>query len=285
MADQMMDKYKTVLVKKASGEEEPFEKEKLIHSLRNAGAKNEVILKVVDDIENWIYSGVTTKKIYTRAFAILRRERTSAAIRYRLKQAIMELGPTGYPFEHLMGQIFRTQGFDTVVGTVIAGDCVSHEMDVVATNKNIQYLVECKYSKDQGKQVSIQVPLYVKSRVDDIIRKRKTLPEYEGLAFAGWVVTNARFSSDSIQYSKCRGLHLLAWDYPKGNGLKDIIEKLKIYPITVVHNLTKKEKQSLLNQGIVTSNQVLQNPTLLDDMQLSKKKSDAILKELNDICG
>jgi transcriptional regulator NrdR family protein len=95
---------KSILVKKASGEEEPFKVEKLKESMRNAGAEEEVIEQVADDIGSWIYDGITTQKIYGRAFSLLRKKTKYVASRYKLKKAIMELGPTGYPFEHLSGK-------------------------------------------------------------------------------------------------------------------------------------------------------------------------------------
>lgn len=273
----------SIYIRKASGEEELFETYKLERSLRNAGADNDLIDEIVKNIVGWLSTGLTTKKIYSRAFSLLRRTKTGAASRYKLKQAIMELGPTGYPFENFVGKLFEKQGYEVKVGQIIDGKCVSHEMDVIATNKDVQHLVECKYSSDQGKQISVQVPLYVRSRVNDIIDKRKTFPEYAGFSFSGWVVTNTRFSADSLQYGKCCGLHLLAWDYPTGNGLKELIERLKIYPITILSNLTKKEIQHLLNQDIITCSQLKNKPEILDSLQLSKTKYSALINELNNI--
>lgn len=276
---------KNILIKKASGDEELFRADKLEHSLLNAGAKPETVLKIVADIRDWIYPGVSTKKIYHRAFSILHRERTSLSIRYKLKQAIFSLGPSGYPFENLIGQIFHRQGYSTEVGVVVDGFSVTHEMDVIATRDPEQHLVECKYHKDQGKQVSIQVPLYVRSRVNDIIRKRERIDEYQDFSFSGWVVTNTRFSSDSIQYGKCNDLNLMAWDYPSDKGLKNVIESLNIYPLTVLHNLTVRGKKDLLDQGIITCRQLLENIDLLSQFELSKPKYNALLKELNEICS
>ena len=278
-------KNKLILIKKASGDDELFATDKLQRSLRNAGAEEATILKIVADIEDWIYSGVTTKQIYSRAFLILRRERTTVAMRYKLKQAIIELGPSGYPFESFIGQLFEKQGFEIEVGVVVDGYCVTHEMDVIATHNKIQNLVECKYHKDQGKQVSVQVPLYVHSRVNDIIRKRQELPEYQGLSFSGWIVTNTSFSLDSIKYSTCNGLKLLAWDYPRGKGLKYIIEHLGIYPLTILHHLTKKEKDYLMKKGIVTCAQLQKDQELLNTFQFSTKKMTSLLAELEAICA
>jgi hypothetical protein len=274
-----------ILVKKASGDEEPFVMDKLERSLQNAGASTSAIEKILVNIEDWIFNGVTTKQIYSRAFSILRREKSTSAIRYRLKRAIMELGPTGYPFEQFIGQLFKKQGFDIEVGVVVDGVCVTHEMDVIATQNNIQHLVECKYHKDQGKHVSVQVPLYVRSRVNDIIDKRKSMSEYKGLSFTGWVVTNTRFSEDSIQYGTGSGLNLLAWDYPRNKGLKETIEELRLYPVTILHTLTKKQKTELLGLSILTCLQLKENFQILDSFGLSEKKKKKLKDELTHICG
>ncbi len=276
---------KVILVKKASGDEEPFSAEKLKRSLLNAGAKDKTILKIVADIEDWITPGISTRKIYSRAFSMLRQEKNTALLRYRLKQAILQLGPTGYPFEILIGKLFQHKGFSTEVGVVVDGECVQHEMDVIATRNTEQHLAECKYHKDQGKQVSIQVPLYVRSRVNDIVNKRQKVSEYQKFSFTGWVITNTRFSSDSIQYGKCNGLNLLAWNYPEGNGLKESIERYKLYPITVLRNLNSKEKQNLLNQGVVTCLQLLEGPEILAVLDLNTSKHDKLMKELHQICS
>lgn len=273
-----------ILIKKASGDLEPFSSEKLKQSLLNAGASEKTISKIVTEIESWIYTGITTKKIYTHAFKILKRETNPSSIRYSLKKAVFDLGPTGYPFEILIGKLFEHMGFSTEVGIVVEGNCVTHEMDVIATNKNEQLLVECKYHKDQGKQVSVQVPLYLRSRVNDIVEKRQGITEYKKLKFTGWLVTNTRFSSDSEQYGICSGLKLLSWNFPIGDGLHEKIEKFKIFPITVLKNLSVKEKQYLLDEGIVTCKQLLENKDLLNAMGIRKFKYENLLKELNDVC-
>ena len=195
----------------------------------------------------------------------------------------MELGPTGYPFETFVGQIFRKQGYEVKTDQMLEGMCIYHEMDVIATNTDIQHLVECKYRLDQGKIVTVQTPLYVRARVDDIVAKYRELGKYEGYTFKGWVVTNTRFSSDSINYAKCSDLKLLGWDYPEKNGLKEIIEKERMYPVTVLTKLTKKEKQQLVEKGIVTCMQLMDELSVLDSIGLRGNRSTALLRELNDI--
>ena len=105
-------------------------------------------------------------------------------------------------------------------------------MDVIATMDREQSQIECKFAYDQGNRLSVQVPPYVHSRVHDIVEKRQQQPEYKDFSFTPWVVTNARFSSDSLEYSRCKGINLLGWDYPKGNALKDLIDRERIFPVT-----------------------------------------------------
>jgi len=103
---------------KSTGEREVFQTEKLEQSLLRAGAKKEQVDEIVAEISEWLVDGVTTKKIYTKAFNLLKKKRHSYAARYSLKKALMELGPTGYPFEYFVGQVFAIQGFDTKVGQI-----------------------------------------------------------------------------------------------------------------------------------------------------------------------
>ena len=272
------------LVKKASGETEPFSQEKLKVSLRRSGAEDETIAEVVNKIMDWIQDGMPTHKIYARAFELLRKKRGGLAARYHLKKAILELGPTGFPFEHFMGQIMKHQGFEVKTGQLIQGQCVQHEVDVVATNNDTQYLMECKFHNSQEKVSNVQVPLYIRSRMDDIINKRKNEPEYSGISFQGWVVTNTRFSSDALQYGKCSGLKLLSWDYPENNGLKDLIEKLRVFPITTLAHLTQKQKIMLTEKGIVLCRQLLQKQDEINALGLTQNKRKKLLEEIEALC-
>lgn len=274
-----------IIVRKASGDEERFSTKKLVASLERAGADFDVIDHIVNDVHSWIFDGVTTRKIYDRAFSLLRSNKFTTASRYGLKKAILEMGPTGYPFEHLISRVMELGGYSTQTGIVVDGFCVTHEVDVIATKDKQQVLVECKYGQSAGRVVSVKVPLYIHSRVNDIVRKRQTLPEFEGFSFQGCIATNTRFTTDAIDYAKCNNMWLLAWDYPVGQGLKDIIDRERIYPITVLNNLTKAQKQQLMEVGVVVCRQIHTQPKVLDKLQLTNRKLSALLDEVKDICG
>ncbi len=280
-----MTKHKSsnILINKASGEQELFDVAKLRNSLSRAGADDFVVKEITENIQEWLYEGVSTKKIYERAFSLLRRQSQRNATLYKLKRSLFELGPSGYPFEHLIGEIYRRRGFSVEVGVVVQGHCITHEMDVIATDSREQILLECKYGIDQGKIISIQVPLYVRSRIEDIIAERKQFSQYKDLTFNGGVVTNTRFSNDAIEYSKCYGLSLLGWDYPNGNGLKEILECERIFPVTILSSLTAKQKSFIMDQGIVTCLQLHNDLKVLESMTIPPNKMKSIQEELEAI--
>ncbi|WP_291855716.1 restriction endonuclease [Marinilabilia sp.] len=273
------------LILKESGESEPFSPSKLEASLQRAGAESSTIKDITREIETWLSDGTTTKKIYGKAFTLLRKKRRSMAARYSLKKAIMDLGPSGFPFEHFVGHIFRYKGYDVKVGQTVNGKCVTHEVDVIASDNGNQHLVECKYHNSQGKFSSVQVPLYIRSRVNDIIETRQALPEYKDLRFHGWVVTNTRFTTDATNYGICSGLNLMSWDYPENDSLKALIEKFHAYPVTALTQLTKAEKQHFLKKGIVLCSELKKRLEEFEALQIPAAKQKKILTEAEDLCN
>lgn len=269
----------SVLVKKYSGETEPFSEEKLRQSLVRSGATAQNIQKIIDRMEGHLFEGITTREIYRMAFRLLRQSQRSTAARFSLKKAIMELGPTGFPFEQFIGEIMKKRGFVVQVGQVLKGKCVTHEVDVIATHDHSHYLMECKFHNQQGKISNVQVPLYLNSRFEDIRSVWQHLPGNSLKSFQGWVVTNTRFSSDALEYGRCAGLHLVSWDYPAGNSLREMIEQSGLFPITAITLLTIKQKQHLLARDIVLCSQLIDQPAVLDELGLASGKKDKILQE------
>lgn len=272
------------MIKKVSGDMEPFSRNKLMSSLHRSGADNETVQSVISDVESWVSDGMTTKKIYDRAFSLLRKKKAGIAARYKLKKAMMELGPTGHPFEFFVGEVFRQLGYQVEVAQVLQGHCVTHEVDVIATKDKEQFFVECKYYQSTGKNANVQVPMYIRSRVDDLIRFRKDLPQFQGFTFHGVVATNTRFTTDAISFGECTGLHMLSWDYPGGRGLKEIVDEKRIFPITVLTKLQLSEKQQLMEKGIVICRQLLENPEALSELGLEARRMQKLLEEVRYLC-
>tara|TARA_R110000765_G_C18905802_1_gene604502 strand:+ start:179 stop:1018 length:840 start_codon:yes stop_codon:yes gene_type:complete len=269
---------------KASGEKAPFEIEKVISSLERAGADKLLIEEIVQDVEKAVYDGMTTKKIYQMAFRILKRKSRVSASRYKLKKALMELGPTGFPFEKFVGAILGREGFDTKVGIIVQGNCVQHEVDVIAQKENKHYMIECKYHSDQGRFCNVKIPLYIQSRFLDVEKQWEKQQGHKTKFHQGGVYTNTRFTTDAIQFGTCVGLMLTSWDYPKGNGLKERIDKSGLHPLTSLTTLTKAEKSKLLNKGIVLCKDINENPSLLEQIGIAKQRQKKILEDSEELC-
>ncbi|MFP4065052.1 MAG: restriction endonuclease [Bacteroidales bacterium] len=268
-----------ILVEKHSGEKEIFAPEKLHASLRRSGASPQLTRKVGDALTPYLEEGITTREIYRRAFQLLKKFQRSTAARYSLKKAIMELGPSGYPFEHFVGAVIEHMGYSVEVGRQVRGQCVEHEVDVVAYNDHQQFMVECKYYNRQGKQCNVKVPLYIHARFQDIEKRWKSTPGLEKRSFHGWVVTNTRFTRDAMDYGRCIGLRMVSWDYPKNESLKDMVEKTGLFPVTVLTLLNRKQKQVLLEKEIVLCSQLLEKPGILDTLGLKGNIIDKVLDE------
>ncbi|APQ16155.1 ATP cone domain-containing protein [Maribacter hydrothermalis] len=278
-----MDATETVEIIKSSGQKVKFSLDKLRASLKHSGAKHELVEEIVSKVNDEIYDGITTNEIYNRAYSLLKKNKSVFASKYKLKKAIYELGPTGFPFERFVGAILQYSGYDVKIDVILNGACVTHEIDVVAEkNENIT-VIECKFHNEEGRNCNVKVPLYIHSRFNDVkahwITKNtnKTLNK-------GWVVTNTRFTEDAISYGKCAELYLLSWDYPTNDGLKDRIDRLSLYPITVSGLLTNREKQFLLSRNVVLCRQLIKDKFFLDHLGISEPRKTKILNEIEQLC-
>ena len=108
-----------IKVKKASGEYQAFSEEKIRSSLKRAGAEKELINQVLTHLKPKLYQGITTKKIYDEVYRLLEDLEHPLYSRYNLKEAIMGLGPSGYPFEKFFAGLLESQGYQTELNQVI----------------------------------------------------------------------------------------------------------------------------------------------------------------------
>lgn len=267
-----------LLIKKASGKFEPFSREKLDRSLSMTGASPVLVQRVIERVQKKVSLGITTKKLYRLAHQLLQKEARYLAARYSLKRAVMSLGPSGYPFEKFVGALLQKQGYETQVGVILHGACVTHEVDVVAIKGNHRRLVECKYHNHEGVKCDVKVPLYVYARSLDLGNNSPS-----ELISEFWLVTNTKFTVDAIKYSECVGLNLLSWDYPVGRSLKLMIEKEGVHPITCLTALKSNQKKKLLNENVVLCHEILENPDLLREIGLKEAQIKRVVKEVADL--
>ena len=269
---------------KHSGESVPFSEQKLRHSLKRSGANPDLVNSILDKVKEELYDGITTRELYNRAYSILKKNKPLTASRYKLKKAIYELGPTGFPFEKFIHEILHYSGYKTEVGKILSGRCVDHEIDVLAEKDDRFVVVECKFHGEQGRNCNVKIPLYINSRFEDIKASPDNGYSKTKQPDEAWVVTNTRFTKDARTYGKCAGLYLLSWDYPKKDSLKDRIDRLGLYPITVSTLLSTREKQFLLSRDVVLCRQLMKDTFFLDHLGVSETRKKKILSEIAGLC-
>ena len=279
-----MKKEKIKIVKN-SGEIVDFSMDLLRKSLNRTGADDETIENIIHKVNDELYQGISTKEIYNRAFSLLKKKKSYLASKYKLKKAIYELGPTGFPFERFVGDILKYSGYETEVNYNLQGVCVSHEIDVIAHKNNETTIIECKFHSDPSLKCNVKIPLYINSRYKDVKEYWNNNRKNGTILKQGWVVTNTRFTEDALTFGKCCGLYLLSWDYPEGNSLKERIDRLGLYPITVSTLLTKREKQFLLNRNVVLCRELVGDHFYLDHLGVSEPRKEKILNEIKLLCN
>lgn len=273
----MQNKY----IIKATGEREEFNSQKLRDSLLRAQAGAETADKIVNQIESELKDGSSTKDIYHHAFALLGKEESPAAARYSLRRAIMELGPTGFPFEQFVAEIFRTKGFETTTDFIAKGECADHEIDIVAWNKEKLIFVEAKFHNELGIKSDLKIALYIKARWEDLENQEFDFGGNKHKLDEGWLITNTKFSESAIKYAKCRNMKLVGWNYPEKGNLQDLIEEAHLHPITCLNSSTPSDEKLLMEAGIVLCKQARDNPDILKQAGLSDEKISKMLAEID----
>jgi len=270
----------SIQVRKASGESEVFQERKLIRSLRKAGAKLNVAREVLLKMKPDLYDGIPTKVLYQRAFKWLQKLESHAASRYSLKEALMLLGPGGYGFERFMGAILAKEGFETEYDKSLQGRCIWHEVDVVGKRGEEHVLLECKFHNQYGKKCDIKTALYVRARALDL-RESNGGEIYSDFR----LVTNTKFTSDTEKYATCAGLRLLSWNYPKGGGIKELVTRYHLHPITCLTTLTPNQKQQLLALKIVLCHDLHSDLSVLNRFRLTHGELALVRNELLSLIG
>jgi Holliday junction resolvase len=280
-----MGSNKKVWIVKASGEREPFSEKKFRSSLKKTGASQQTIDKITKKVKKKLYDGISTSKIYDYAHKLLRKRSRPAAGKYSIKKAIMHMGPSGYPFEKLVAEILKTQGYNVQTGRKIKGFCVTHEVDVVAHKKGKKIVAECKYHNRHGIKSDVVTALYVHSRFEDIKKEWNTRKGEKNIKKEGWLITNTRLTSDAKKYLKCVGLTAIAWNYPKKNSLEDLITEAGLHPLTTLTTLSNSNKKDLLRKNIILCKELIKSPKKLQSIGLRKRRIDTVVDEAKKVCA
>ena len=137
-------------------------------------------------------------------------------------------------------------------------------------------MIECKYHNRTGKYTGLKEAMYTYARFLDIKKKKF---DYS------WLATNTHCSGNAIRYSNGVGQKITSWKYPKGESLKELIEKKGLYPITIIKYVSPDVKHKLYSARIMLAKD-LKNYTkkeLVRKTGISEKRLKMIVSEAEGI--
>ncbi len=240
-----------IYVIKADGTKAPFDYNKIKRTCVRAGLSSKTANEIANNIARQIHPGIRTSAIYKMVLKAIASEEGGHIIkhRYRLKEAIMRMGPAGSQFEEYVARILENIGFQiNSLRTEQEGRCVKHEIDISAYSKanNKRYMIECKYHNLPGIFTGIKESLYTHARFLDLSSHFD----------AEMLVTNTKVSTEVTTYALCIGQEVLSWRYPPENSLEKLIEANGLYPLTILP-FSKNETRILHENGVTTAKDLL----------------------------
>jgi len=240
-----------IRVLKLSGEYEPFSERKVRSSLTRAGADDELIDTIVARVRGELYDGISTREIYHHVFELLRKLQSSLVSSYSLKRAIMELGPSGFPFERFVAGVLEARGYTVAVDQTVQGRCVDHEVDIIARKGRRHFLIEAKFHNQPGIKSDIKDALYTYARFLDVKEAWVKIAGHRGHLHQPWLITNTKVTSKVREYARCAGMRVTSWDYPSRASLRSVVEESGLLPVTCLQSLGPEDKARLLEEGFI----------------------------------
>ena len=263
-----------IKVKKRNGELEDFNEQKVRLSLKRAGAYPEVIYQILVSLTGKLRDGMTTRSIYQLVFQTLNQLQAGQGYKYSLKNSLLALGPSGYPFEKFIARLLEVSGYKSQLQQILKGNCITHEIDVVAQRKQNKFLVECKFHNRPGTKTRSKEAMYTFARYLDLKDQFTHV----------WLITNTKLTQSAIQYGVCQNMKLTAWRYPEKGSLEQLIETNNLHPLTCLSFLDNHDKQLLFQNNLVLCQDLAKlNQQKLQDLGLNSSKTKQIIQALTDL--
>ena len=220
-----------------------------MRSMKRVGVPDELQPMVVQHIKERLRPNIPTSEIFYHILEFLKTKDTKASLRFNLKQAIFDLGPTGFPFERYIERIFQYMEYRTQVDVILEGECVHHEIDLLVEKEGKRDMIEAKFHNQGGSKTEIHVALYTYARYLDV-KEKNNIDKV-------WIITNTKLSQDAVHYAQCKGINVIGWNYPDRGNLQNFVEYPGMYPITILNVLSNEERRQLLEHNIVLCSDLL----------------------------
>jgi Holliday junction resolvase-like predicted endonuclease len=245
-----------VLVTKADGSKQLFDEEKIVRTCLRMGASREDALQIVQKVEGRLYEGISTRKILQMIYSLMRKQKPAVKHLFDLKYGISLMEPKP-EFEAFIRILLVHSGFKVEPNTILRGLCGEHEADAIATRDGMTHFVEVKHHNSYHALTGLD-----ESRIARAILEDVTEGYSHGLSSIkidrAMIVTNTRYSEHAMKYGRCRDILQVGWSSPEFFGLREMVEKHKLYPLSCLRGISAKVRLRLVEAGVVVIKQLLE---------------------------
>lgn len=271
----------TIEVIKRNGATEQFAESKLSKFFESQGVSGANAAALAQQIRVSIQGSIHADDLY--GIAVRELQKLGRIIPHiSLKNAVAQLGPTGFPFERFVGRIFEAQGYRVIYDQLIRGACTTHEVDIIALKDNEVVACEIKFHNELGIKSDVKVALYIKARFEDLTEAPVMIEGKSVKITRGMLITNTKFTESAIEYAMCKRLDLVGWNTPIGHGLERLITQYHLVPITAIVSLPHEVRTILIQKGIVTIVDIQKQYDTFEFV-LKQTLSEATFAELNSL--
>ncbi len=264
---------------KADGSKQPFEKYKVVRTCLRMKVDRDAAEGIANSIEKKLYEGIATKQILKMIFSYISVYKPQMKHQIDLREAVCLLRPKP-DFEHFVGMLLKAEGYEVKTNKIVAGRCVEHEIDAIANKRNEALYVEAKHHYKPHSYTGLDVFLETQATFEDLIEGKNNFSK-------AVVITNAKLSEHAKRYAECKNISAIGWRYPNENGLESMIEKNRLYPVTLLKGLDVNMQARLADKGIILLSQLAEyNAEKLNKMaKIGKSKANQILRKAHEILG
>jgi hypothetical protein len=219
------------------------------------GANPEVASQIASKIETSMPDGTSTKAILQKIFELMRKQNSAVNHVFDLREGISLMVPKP-EFEVFVRVLLLHSGFQVKPNAILRGLCGEHEVDAIATKNDEVCIVEAKHHSTYHALTGLDESRIARAILEDLTdgyAQHVTDLKVDRAI----IVTNTRYSEHALHYGNCRGILQVGWDLPKGSGIREIVEKYHLYPLSCLRGVRTEVRLRLVEAGIVLIKQLL----------------------------
>jgi hypothetical protein len=269
---------KKVYVTKFDGRKQLYNRNKVMRTCMRMNVGRKAAEAVVDKIESKLYDGMTTKEILKLVFKYTKEYKPEIAYEINLRQSIALLRPKP-DFEQFIARMLEAEGYEVETNNIVKGNCTEHEVDAIARKGRDIVCVEVKHHYQHHRYTGLDVFLESWASFEDMQAGYKANKNSVGFNRL-LVVCNTKISDHAKQYASCKDFNYLAWKAP-AESLENLVDKHKLYPITLLKGMNSKTATKLSNANIILLKQLVREDAdrLARRLKIQKKEIRGLINK------